>query len=643
MTGWYADYFTADYWSFARHEYTAERTAGEVAYLVQVLHEHAPGRRVIDLGCGVGRHAVPLARHGFEVVGVDVCAWALDRAAEAAGRAGVRVGLRHADLLAAPDLPEADAAICVQAFGWGADAEQRALLARVRDRLVAGGVLILDHSNVSAILSRYEPTARFEAEGEVFDFLRSYDPVSGRSRGELRVTRRAGAGSANGSGKAAGTGNPGGSRSGSGSGSGSGSDTGSGETVTVLRDDVRLYQPNEVAALLRETGFDIVRADADFTAGSPVRPGTRYVQFVAVAPARPEPAVLDHARSEPSAGELDLRWAPDEVEYVREAVDRAWARAAAEPGGLAETARRYALDDPYGGARAAPVLGRHFSADLPADRVVTGAGTTGLLNALSALAAPGRALLCTPYAHPDLPAWAARRGAALHVFDPADVTAPELVARLRPSMVLVERPGVRGDLLSPGRVLELAEAVSGAGGLLVIDEACAAYAGPEVSAVPLTTRARGLVVLRSVSKGYCCGGLRAGFAVASAGAADALRAVAPPLAVSPLSLEVALGLLEQGDVLGPLRAAVAEAKPELVAALRGLGREADPGHPALPWVTVEGDAPPGVLGRPLRHRAGGPALTRISVPLSAARRRALREAVAAAGDGGRTGRTAVSG
>ncbi|MGW4661526.1 aminotransferase class I/II-fold pyridoxal phosphate-dependent enzyme [Streptosporangium sandarakinum] len=595
MTGWYADYFTADYWSFARHEYTAERTAGEVAYLAETLREHAPGRRVLDLGCGVGRHAVPLARHGFEVVGVDVCAWALDRAAEAAGRAGVRVGLRHADLLAAPDLPEADAAICVQAFGWGADAEQRALLARVRDRLVAGGVLILDHSNVSAILSRYEPTARFEAEGEIFDFLRSYDPVSGRSRGELRVTRR--------------------------------------ETVTVLRDDVRLYQPNEVAALLRETGFDIVRADADFTAGSPVRPGTRYVQFVAVAPARPEPAVLDHARSEPSAGEVDLRWAPDEVEYVREAVDRAWARAAGEPGGLAETARRYALDDPYGGARAAPVLGRHFGADLPADQVVTGAGTTGLLNALSALAAPGRALLCTPYAHPDLPAWAARRGAALHVFDPADAAAPELVARLRPSMVLVERPGVRGDLLPPGRVLELAEAVSGAGGLLVIDEACAAYAGPGVSAVPLTTRARGLVVLRSVSKGYCCGGLRAGFAVASAGAADTLRAVAPPLAVSPLSLEVALGLLEQGDVLGPLRAAVAEAKPELVASLRGLGREADPGHPALPWVTVEGAAPPGVLGRPLRHRAGGPALTRISVPLSAARRRALREAVA----GGRAG------
>ncbi|MGV9304982.1 aminotransferase class I/II-fold pyridoxal phosphate-dependent enzyme [Nonomuraea sp. NPDC003727] len=569
MTGWYTGYFTEDYWRFARHEYTAERTAAEVDYLVKVLAEHAPGRRVLDLGCGTGRHAVELARHGYEVTGVDVCPWALEQARAAAVRAGVPLELVPADLLTRAELPVVDAAICVQSFGWGRDDEQLAFLRRVRDRLAPGGVLVLDHSNVAAILAGYRPTARFEADGEVFDFLRSYDPLSGRSRGELRVTRRDG-------------------------------------TVAVLRDDVRLYLPGEVARLVGEAGFELLRADADFTAGSAVRPGTRYVQLVAVAPARPEPAVLRHATAEPG---VDLRWAPDEVEFVRDTVERAW-HGVGEPG---EAARHYALDDPYGGARSAPVLSRHFAVELSPGQVVTGAGTTGLLHAL---AGPGR-LLHGPHAHPDLPAWAARRGADVRVFDRW-----QDVAAQRPTMVLLDRPGVRGDLLPLDHVAELAEAVSAVGGVLVVDEACATYLGPAASAVPLTTRVPGLVVLRSLSKGYCCGGLRAGFAISSPDVAAAVRAAVPPLGVSALSLELALRLLDQGDVLAPLRAAVAAAKPELVAALAALGCRAEAGHPDLPWVVTEDELPAGLAGRRL------PGLTRVSVPLSAARRSALRRMAA---------------
>ncbi|MFC6086184.1 aminotransferase class I/II-fold pyridoxal phosphate-dependent enzyme [Sphaerisporangium aureirubrum] len=604
MTAWYADYFTADFWSFARHEYTAERTAGEVAYLLKTLEAHAPGRRVLDLGCGVGRHAVPLAEHGYEVTGVDVCRWALDRAAETAAEAGVPLRLVEADLLGHADLPEVDAVICLQAFGWGQDAEQARLLRRVRDLLVPGGLLVLDHSNVDAILRRYQPTARFEAEGTVFDFLRTYDTLSGRSRGELRVTYPGGA-------------------------------------VARLRDDVRLYRPPEVASLLAESGFDVLRADADFTPDAPVGLDTRYVQFLAHRRPLPQPAVLDHTR--PSPAPIDLRSAPDEVDFVRHILIEAWTEvtgippAGTEPGaqpgtgwGVLDLARDYALRDPYGGERAAPALSRHFGTEIAPDRVVAGAGTTGLLHTLSALAGPGT-VLCTRYAHPDLPGWAARQGATLRIFDPAAGDAAEVVAAERPSLVLVERPGVLGDLLPADRVAELAHAAHRAGALLVLDEACAAYAGPGASAVPLTAHVPGLVVLRSLSKGYCSGGLRAGFAVCSPGAAPSLRRLAPPLAISSLSFEVALHLLARGDVLAPLRAALETAKPELVTVLRHLGRTVNPGDPALPWVTVEGDPPPGITGKPIRALSGAPgagggtaaALTRISVPLSARRRAAV--------------------
>jgi SAM-dependent methyltransferase len=47
--------------------------------------------RTIDLGCGTGSNAVFLARHGFEVTGVDFASSAIDKARQRADEAGVTV------------------------------------------------------------------------------------------------------------------------------------------------------------------------------------------------------------------------------------------------------------------------------------------------------------------------------------------------------------------------------------------------------------------------------------------------------------------------------------------------------------------------------------------------------------------------
>jgi histidinol-phosphate/aromatic aminotransferase/cobyric acid decarboxylase-like protein len=204
-------------------------------------------------------------------------------------------------------------------------------------------------------------------------------------------------------------------------------------------------------------------------------------------------------------------------------------------------------------------------------------------------------------------------------------------------------------------VAELAASTARAGGVLVVDETCGCYLPRGTSAAPLTQAVPGLVVLSGVSKGYCCGGLRIGFAVASAGLAARVRAVLAPLASSALSLDVALGLLSQPDPLGPLRARVAEVKPAVQAALRRAGVAIVETDAHVPWIALNGDAATratlaqaglAVKEVPVLRSPGGipcaaggfaEGLLRMSVPLSARRYEAVAAALAGAGLAGTAG------
>ena len=54
-------------------------TAQFIVDAIPALKKHGV-KRVLDLGCGAGRHCVLLAGSGFEVVGIDVSKYALKMA-----------------------------------------------------------------------------------------------------------------------------------------------------------------------------------------------------------------------------------------------------------------------------------------------------------------------------------------------------------------------------------------------------------------------------------------------------------------------------------------------------------------------------------------------------------------------------------
>jgi SAM-dependent methyltransferase len=83
-TPWYEN---DEMWKLAEpvmfDETSFTRALGEVDSLISLL-EIQPDERILDLGCGVGRHSLEFARRGHEVVGVDRTKCYLERAEERA-------------------------------------------------------------------------------------------------------------------------------------------------------------------------------------------------------------------------------------------------------------------------------------------------------------------------------------------------------------------------------------------------------------------------------------------------------------------------------------------------------------------------------------------------------------------------------
>ncbi len=103
--------------AYLRYAFTMG-TENEVGFLVDVLGL-GPGDRVLDVGCGPGRHAHALGRRGIEVVGVDISQRFVDIARRDAPPG---VSFERLDARALPYESEFDAVIslCQGAFGLAA-------------------------------------------------------------------------------------------------------------------------------------------------------------------------------------------------------------------------------------------------------------------------------------------------------------------------------------------------------------------------------------------------------------------------------------------------------------------------------------------------------------------------------------------
>ena len=95
--------------------------------------------RVLDIAMGGGRNAVYLASMGFEVEGVDISRKAVKEAMSLAGKHGVKIHAKVADLEKAYAIP-ADAYDLIICFNY----LQRSLLSSIKAGVKPGGMVVYE-------------------------------------------------------------------------------------------------------------------------------------------------------------------------------------------------------------------------------------------------------------------------------------------------------------------------------------------------------------------------------------------------------------------------------------------------------------------------------------------------------------------
>lgn len=116
MNPWYEQLF-ANYARQYDQEGFTQGTSGECDFLEREIASDR-SRRILDIGCGTGRHAIELARRGYSVTGIDLSEAQLARAREKAAALGVAVDFQRQDACHLPFRHEFDLAImlCEGAF-----------------------------------------------------------------------------------------------------------------------------------------------------------------------------------------------------------------------------------------------------------------------------------------------------------------------------------------------------------------------------------------------------------------------------------------------------------------------------------------------------------------------------------------------
>jgi SAM-dependent methyltransferase len=185
---WYQSFFGEDYLRIYTPFLSPERTTRDVAGILALLNL-SPGSTILDLCCGQGRHAIPLALQGCRVTGQDLSTTLLQHARSATSEQNANIRWIHSDMRQIPFENEFDAVINVfTSFGYlENDVEDLQVLKQVQKALKPGGLFLLETVYQPRVMRSFSPHGITRYNDGLF-VLEERQINLLTSRNEIRIT-----------------------------------------------------------------------------------------------------------------------------------------------------------------------------------------------------------------------------------------------------------------------------------------------------------------------------------------------------------------------------------------------------------------------------------------------------------------------
>jgi cyclopropane fatty-acyl-phospholipid synthase-like methyltransferase len=155
---WYKHWFNHPLYLEVYQHRDREEARDAVRLITSSLHLQA-GERILDLGCGAGRHAIELAKQGYNVSATDLSPMLLNVARKTARDESAALNLIRSDMRYLPFCKSFDAVVQLfTAFGYfSADEENIGVIQEVSRILKPGGRYLLDFLNAPFVNANLKP------------------------------------------------------------------------------------------------------------------------------------------------------------------------------------------------------------------------------------------------------------------------------------------------------------------------------------------------------------------------------------------------------------------------------------------------------------------------------------------------------